>query len=308
MDKIADVVATPEDNGKNVQVKITYAPPATSSPWESSGMQVGSFSGMFTYSKADKAPVSSRFELKGTVSDPTGKQAEVNWQLETHRISINKLSEHDLQSLREDVLAGVPVFDKVRASLVQGDEGTSEAINVISDYVSKYPKGEFAAAYEEIREQLQRNIEMISNAEQIRTGKAAPLFTAKTINDEPIRLTDLRGKVVLLDFWATWCMPCVMEIPNVKMIYEAHKDEGFTVIGISADNNIEDLRTFVKENDVTWKQIYDGDNKEENSILVKYAVQQFPTTMLLDREGTIRLIDARGEDLEEAIAQLVKEK
>ena len=88
--------------------------------------------------------------------------------------------------------------------------------------------------------------------------KPAPDFSSTDINGNPISLKDYRRKVVLLDFWATWCGPCIAEMPNVKKIYDTHKDMGFVVIGISSDNNASEVRDFLKECELPWRQIVDG--------------------------------------------------
>ncbi|MCD6379941.1 redoxin domain-containing protein [bacterium] len=130
--------------------------------------------------------------------------------------------------------------------------------------------------------------------------------TTKDISGERVSLKDFKGKVVLLDFWATWCKPCVHEMPNVIRIYEKYHKEGFEIIGISLDKDIESLRAYIGENGIRWQQIFGGGWK--NSLGEIYAVQSIPSTFLLGRDGSIRKKNLRGEALEEAIKKLVNEK
>jgi peroxiredoxin len=129
-------------------------------------------------------------------------------------------------------------------------------------------------------------------------------FTA--VDGSEIDLATLRGQVVLIDFWATWCPPCVEEVPELVATYEKFKDQGFTVVGISLDEDKGALEKFTAENKMTWPQFFDGKGWE-NEMAKRFKIQTVPTMWLLDREG--KLIDAnpRGR-LEEAVAAAVAAK
>jgi thiol-disulfide isomerase/thioredoxin len=136
-------------------------------------------------------------------------------------------------------------------------------------------------------------------------GVRAADFAAPDLFGNAVSLSDYRGKVVLLDFWATWCGPCVSELPNVKYIYEKYKDAGLAVIGISLDANRNDLEYFVRIADIEWPQIFDGKGWE-NDLSRLYNIYSIPTTILLDRNGVIRYMNLRGHDeLEHAVRDLL---
>lgn len=138
-------------------------------------------------------------------------------------------------------------------------------------------------------------------------GKMVPDFSATDLDGKPISIEAYRGKVVLVDFWAVWCGPCVAEMPNVKKVYEKYKDKGFDVIGISLDSDEARLRDFLKENDIPWRQTFSG--KGWNSpIAQQYGIYSIPNMWLIDKEGKLISNKARGAKLESLVAEALKEK
>lgn len=97
-----------------------------------------------------------------------------------------------------------------------------------------------------------------SNPAYALIGKTVEDFTATDLEGKPISLKQYRGKVVLLDFWAVWCGPCIAEMPNLKKVYDLYKNKGFDIIGVSLDDDESKLREYLKENQITWRQVYSG--------------------------------------------------
>jgi peroxiredoxin len=138
-------------------------------------------------------------------------------------------------------------------------------------------------------------------------GSKFPDFQVKDLADKPLSIANYKGKVVLLDFWATWCPPCRAELPNVLKTYEAHHKDGFEIIGISLDKDRDALTTFIKEKNMTWPQYFDG-KYWKNELAVKFGVNSIPATYLLDGQGAIIGKDLRGESLEEAVTKALAKK
>lgn len=135
--------------------------------------------------------------------------------------------------------------------------------------------------------------------------KAAPDFELKDVNGKVVRLSDYRGKVVLLDFWATWCGPCGIEIPWFTEFQRKYKDRGFTVLGVSMDDGgWKDVKPFVAEKKINY-QIVLGDDKTSDQY---GSVEALPTTFVIDREGRIAsvhvgLVDKK--EFDDAIQKLL---
>ncbi len=142
---------------------------------------------------------------------------------------------------------------------------------------------------------------------QLCKGQAAPLFDVETLDGRRIRLQDLRGKIVLLSFWASWCGECVAEIPMLKELYnEFGSDERFVMIGLSLDQSAQTVRTFAESRGMNWTQGVLGD-WSQTKIPSQYAVSFIPAMYLIDQNGilidTVRGSETR-EAIEEALAKL----
>lgn len=119
-----------------------------------------------------------------------------------------------------------------------------------------------------------------------RVGETAPPYQAVTLDGDSVSLSSLRGKVVLLNLWATWCAPCRHETPFLQDLYEARRDEGFEIVGVSMDtpDQVESIRQFVDEYGVEYTILHDRTMRGMDL----YRVLGLPATFLVDREGTLR--------------------
>lgn len=136
-------------------------------------------------------------------------------------------------------------------------------------------------------------------------GGIAPDIKMPDTNDKPFALSMLRGKYVLIDFWASWCGPCRQENPNVVKQYNAYKDKNFTVLGVSLDRNKESWVKAIADDKLTWYHI--SDLKEWNSAAVSlYGFNGIPYNVLIDPAGKIIGSDLRGNSLEMKLAEVIK--
>lgn len=116
-------------------------------------------------------------------------------------------------------------------------------------------------------------------------------FTA--LDGREVDLAKLRGKVVLVDFWATDCRPCVAEMPEIKAIYDKFHDKGFEIIGISLDSKEATLRRFIRDKNLPWPQHFDGKGRE-NKFAQRFGIFGIPTAWLVDRRGNLTYTETRG--------------
>lgn len=142
-------------------------------------------------------------------------------------------------------------------------------------------------------------------------GKPAPAFTAKDINGKEISLSDYQGKVMLLDFWASWCVPCREEFPFLVKFYRDHQKEDFTVLAVNIDDREENMRRFLADYDAAhiFPVIFDS----EKSIPPLYELQSMPTSIFIDKKGIIRYIhtgfnDTRKKEFKTELSTLLHEE
>ena len=176
----------------------------------------------------------------------------------------------------------------------------------------KYRSGRYAATAQQLLEQdkTERTGE-ISNTSVASprpsrnpfVNKPAPDFRVMDTRGEELSLEQYRGQVVLLDFWATWCGPCIAEMPNVKQTYAKHRDRNFQIIGISLDSSIAPLEAYIQREGIEWRQYLDSTGQ----ISGLYNVRAIPSTFLIDGAGIVRRVNLRGLALESAVAELVRE-
>ena len=138
----------------------------------------------------------------------------------------------------------------------------------------------------------------------LQVGMKAPPAESKNLKDEKVSLADYKGKVVVLDIWATWCGPCKAMIPHEREMVEKFKDKPFALISVSADDEKKELTDFLAKEPMPWVHWWEG---PEGSILKTWNVRFFPTIYVIDAQGVIRHKQLRGEELEKAVEKLLSE-
>jgi thiol-disulfide isomerase/thioredoxin len=152
--------------------------------------------------------------------------------------------------------------------------------------------------------QAQAALEHRQKTADLKTKPVDLKFTSADGHD--IDLAKYRGKVVLVDFWASWCGPCMGEMPNVVSTYGKLHDKGFEIVGISLDQDKGAMDGALKKQNMTWPQYFDGGGWQ-NKIATTFGIQAIPAALLLDKKGMLRETNLRGEALGEAVEKLLAE-
>jgi thiol-disulfide isomerase/thioredoxin len=125
-----------------------------------------------------------------------------------------------------------------------------------------------------------------------------------TLDGSEISLSGLQGNYVLMEFWATWCGPCIPEIPYLKQLHESYGDQNFKIVGVSLDRDKDTLREFIAEREMNWPQIFEEDGWEDE-ITRAFNVAGIPRMYLIGPEGTIIAKDLRGEEMVAEVRNLL---
>lgn len=192
-------------------------------------------------------------------------------------------------------------------------ESKSQALFYLARYYNR--EGETDKMIEAAREIIEINasdffvdkaLGFQHEAEKLGIGSSAPDFNAQTIQDNTISLSEQKGKVVILEFWATWCGPCLPDIPHLKFLHSKYSEDELQIIGVSLDTNTEKLMNFIAKEEMHWPQIIQ-DNKYDDEITSKYNVYIIPRSFIIGRDGKIVAKNLREEELEKEIAKLVQQ-
>jgi thiol-disulfide isomerase/thioredoxin len=294
---------------------------------------------------AERNPVGAEAidALKMTLQTSNGTEPGI--ALETRARAISVLREHyltkpsikgflsilvpyedaDSKALVAEVIARNP-DRKLQAAVYKEQIAYCQAVTRLIDYVKdpkrletieKYHgkdgvkaqlvKAEKAKAeLERLRDTLRDNYSDLYNALSI--GDVAPEVEMQTFDGKPTRLSSLKGKVVVLDIWATWCGPCKAMIPHEREMVARLKGKPFELVGISIDSEVKPLQEFLAKETLPWTHWWAGPGGWESGIAEAWDIRSIPAIFVLDAKGVIRYKNLRGEELEKAVNGLLEEQ
>jgi peroxiredoxin len=169
---------------------------------------------------------------------------------------------------------------------------------IVKGLIKSFPE---SPSIQNVKMQYEQNKARKEAMNFLEPGKVAPDFSQAKVDGTSMKLSDLKGKVVLLDFWASWCGPCRQENPNVVKLYEKYKDAGFTVMSVSLDKDKASWMKAIEKDRLTWANHVSDLKFWQNEAAQMYKVTGIPFTVLIDKEGKIINKNIRGADLENAL-------
>lgn len=214
----------------------------------------------------------------------------------------------DVQAAINPLIAKTPANSKARqlamlavingciqAAQQQSAAGKEGFIQYTEQYVAAFPNDALAQQYGG----------ELARLTATRVGSVPPDIIMKGPDGQPRKLSDLRGKVVLLDFWASWCRPCRMENPNVVRVYNQYHARGFEVFSVSLDNDANRWTAAIQQDGLVWPHHVCDLQGWQNAAAQQYGVSSIPFALLLDRQGRIVATNLRGAALEQEVARLI---
>ena len=224
---------------------------------------------------------------------------------------------------------GRSYFWLVRFRLAEKD--AEKCLALARDFAAKDPKNEAGADYflaaadlmkdSKAKDELYRKIILeypnsssailvggrLRKVSQIGMPFSLGFFDVKT--NKWVRMQDFRGKVVIIDFWATWCAPCVAEIPHLQKLYDTYKDQGVAIIGVSLDGpreetSLEAVKEFITKKQIDWPQYYQGDGFD-SAFSRSWGIDSIPSIFIIDQSGALYATDVPREQLDDVVAKLI---
>ena len=166
--------------------------------------------------------------------------------------------------------------------------------HLLTSIKSEYPDNKYVSAFEVV----------VNNLKKLPVGSKAPDINLTNSEGKQISLSSFKGKVVLIDFWASWCQPCRKENPHVVEIYRKYKNKNFEILGVSLDENQADWKAAIRKDRLAWPQVSDL-KKWESGVVKSYQVEAIPFSVLVDKEGKIIAKGLTGNQLEEKLIEIL---
>lgn len=230
---------------------------------------------------------------------------------EQYTIAQQKKDQQAMLALRQKYFEFVKKYNDQIAALMVEKSPSLAVINLLQSNV--LDKDEYYQTYAQVAEKLKKEwpdyqqasnfVRYVENMKLTAIGQPAPEIALPNPEGEIVKLSSMRGKYVLVDFWAKWCGPCRQENPNVVRAYHKYKDKGFTVFGVSLDRNREDWLQAIQQDKLTWTHV--SDLKYWQSEAAKaYNITGIPFSVLLDPNGVIIDKNLRGAELDQKLEEI----
>lgn len=243
--------------------------------------------------------------IRSKLNEPTRKlQDSLTQLLATVKDDAGK------KELKEKLNAARNVERELDIAFVKHNPRSLIAANILSIYSSTWEKEKVKELYNNLSVEMKKtsfgeNIkEFIALNKSVKIGDQYVDFEQLNANGKKIKLSSIKGKYILLDFWASWCGPCREENPNLVKTYIAFKDKGFNILGVSADDNKDYWLKAIKDDQLSWENVSDLKGDKNIAALI-YGINAYPTNFLIDERGIIIAKNLRGAALDKKLQELL---
>lgn len=272
-------------NGDNVNIKADLTDPSMA--YDISGgkeadklQELNTIKNQYT---ARMAALQQKFEETVT-AQPDKREMIMQQMMPQYNAEINGLSNAMLKFAQENSssLAGFYAIN-----LLNPAEYEAEMIAYSDKIKSSFNKTEVVTEF----------LTRMAGLKAVAVGQNAHDFTINSVDGKPVKLSDFKGKYVLLDFWASWCMPCRQENPNIVKAYNTYKDKNFTILGVSLDKDPVAWKRAIQDDNLTWTHVSELKDFEGTAVRL-YQIEAIPSSFLIDPSGKIIAKNLRGEELD----------
>jgi|AGTN01.1.fsa_nt_gi Peroxiredoxin len=236
-------------------------------------------------------------------TSPVALTLNSNWEIESVEGSENAELFHAMQPLSS---RGTLNTD----SLLSANPASPVGVYFLTREIYRYDYNALRALRDKIDASLNNHPyvtevdEILAKLEKLQPGQMAPPFRLAALNGDSLSLSSLRGKYVLVDFWASWCPDCRKAHPRLVQLYEEYKDKNFTVLGVSIDEEKDRWKAAIEKDGLLWDQVI-AENGWQSGVMNEYAIRWVPTSILIDPEGVIVARSIELSDIENKLEDVL---